>query len=119
MLKKYANMTNSARNVLGVLDEAVSNFMTAVGEGHHEDVLRAFFRLKVVDIGPLLIEVVATAKRASREAVASVMPEANGVLVVSSPKFEAILVPYSCRLYSVPLLSGGSTTKMSTACSSL
>jgi nuclear pore complex protein Nup133 len=97
-------MVHSAGNARSVLDEAVSNFMTAVGEGHHEDVLRAFFRLKIVDIAPLLIEVVATAKKASREvgrSMASVLPEANDAIVVSlqNPEQFRFLILADCAQF--------------------
>jgi nuclear pore complex protein Nup133 len=69
-----------------VLDEAVYDFMTAAEEGYHEDVLRAFFRLKIADIGALLVRVVAIAKKASqdtRQNTAKVLPEANQIVYVS------------------------------------
>jgi hypothetical protein len=72
--------------VHSIVDDAVYNFMTAAGEGDHEDILRAFFRLKVSDIGQVLSEVVNTTKRASRETgrnMATILPEANGAIYVS------------------------------------
>ena len=60
--------------------------MIAAGEGHHEDVLRAFFRLKIADIGNLLVGIVALAKKASqdtRHSMERILPEANQAIYVS------------------------------------
>ena len=38
---------NSEGESQGMFAEAVAGYMTDRGEGHHEDVLRAFFRLQV------------------------------------------------------------------------
>ncbi|KAH9934994.1 uncharacterized protein B0H18DRAFT_1082732 [Fomitopsis serialis] len=50
-----------------VLYDAVYAFMVAVGEGYHEDFVRAFFRLKIQDIGSLLPHVLEIVRQASRE----------------------------------------------------
>lgn len=73
-------------NMHSVLDEAAYTFMRAEDEGDHEDILRAFFRLKVGEIGRLLVEVVDTTLKMSREtgrSLGSILPEANRVLYVS------------------------------------
>jgi hypothetical protein len=73
--------------VHSILEEAVDAYMAAAGESEHEDTLRAFFTLKVADIGSLLVQVVSTTKRAGREvgrSMATILPEANCVIHVSS-----------------------------------
>ncbi|TFY65035.1 hypothetical protein EVJ58_g2238 [Rhodofomes roseus] len=50
-----------------VLYDAVYAYMESVEEGYHEDYVRAFFRLKVHDIGGLLPHVMETVRQASRE----------------------------------------------------
>ncbi|KAJ6502530.1 hypothetical protein C8R45DRAFT_622368 [Mycena sanguinolenta] len=67
-----------------VLSEAVELYMDSVREGHHEDIVRAFFRLRVSDIGLLLSEVtdvtVKLARNSGRDLV-EILPEANRVVL--------------------------------------
>ncbi|KAI0780884.1 Non-repetitive/WGA-negative nucleoporin C-terminal-domain-containing protein [Trametes elegans] len=67
-----------------VLHEAVYRYMNALGEGHHEDSLRAFLRLRVKDLGGLLPHVVESVRRSSSEMAgnsARVIPQANQVVL--------------------------------------
>lgn len=60
--------------------------MMACGEGHHEDVVRAFFRLKVADIGHLLIRVGDVTRRVAEGHgwnATEVLSEANRIVLVS------------------------------------
>ncbi|KAJ7940617.1 Non-repetitive/WGA-negative nucleoporin C-terminal-domain-containing protein [Mycena leptocephala] len=67
-----------------VLNEAVEVYMESVEEGQYEDVLRAFFRLRVGDMGSLLSQITdVTAKLAqnnSRDLV-ELLPEASRVVL--------------------------------------
>ncbi|KAJ7285784.1 hypothetical protein C8J57DRAFT_1431461 [Mycena rebaudengoi] len=68
-----------------VLNEAVENYMDGIEEGHHEDIMRAFFRLHVGDIGELLAQVTdVTAKLAQSDGsrdLSELLPEANRVVL--------------------------------------
>jgi nuclear pore complex protein Nup133 len=72
------------------LAEAVFIFMDANGEGHHEDFMRAFFRLKVRDLGALLPHVAEVLERSQHEVTHSrseTIPQANDILLVSPCSF--------------------------------
>lgn len=59
--------------------------MNEVGEGHHEDIVRAFFRFRVADIGALLPYVVDIIRKSAHELGRSLsvsLPEANHVVLV-------------------------------------
>ncbi|EIW51716.1 uncharacterized protein TRAVEDRAFT_136690 [Trametes versicolor FP-101664 SS1] len=65
-----------------VLHEAVYRYMNALGEGHHEDCLRAFLRLRVRDLGGLLPQVAELVRRSSSEMggkTAETIPQANQI----------------------------------------
>ncbi|XP_006458086.1 hypothetical protein AGABI2DRAFT_216285 [Agaricus bisporus var. bisporus H97] len=67
-----------------VLNDAVHDYMTEVGESAHEDVLRAFFRLRVSDIGRLIKKVKDAATAAARNTgrnIAEFLPEANRIVI--------------------------------------
>ncbi|KAF7796966.1 hypothetical protein EIP86_008154 [Pleurotus ostreatoroseus] len=58
--------------------------MNAVGEGHHEDLMRAFFRLKVQDLSALLPHVLSLVRRSSYELTRSLtdnVPQANDIVL--------------------------------------
>lgn len=60
--------------------------MNEVGEGHHEDVVRAFFRYKVRDLGNLLPHVVEITRISAHElgrSLSASLPEANSIVLVS------------------------------------
>ena len=60
-------------------------YMNAVGEGHHEDLMRAFFRLKVQDLSALLPHVLSLLRRSSYELTRSLTdnaPQANDIVLV-------------------------------------
>ncbi|KZT70169.1 hypothetical protein DAEQUDRAFT_709105 [Daedalea quercina L-15889] len=50
-----------------VLYDAIYAYLEATGEGYHEDFVRAFFRLKIRDLGGLLPHVVEIVRQASHE----------------------------------------------------
>ncbi|KAJ7685205.1 hypothetical protein DFH06DRAFT_34186 [Mycena polygramma] len=67
-----------------VLNEAVETYMESVHEGQYEDVVRAFFRLRVADIGLLLPHVTdVTAKLAQNSGrdLVELLPEASLVIL--------------------------------------
>lgn len=68
-----------------ILSEAVYGYMNQVSEGHHDDLMRAFFRLRVADIGRLLPHVRDGTRRLLGEAPAyppNILSEANGIVLV-------------------------------------
>lgn len=68
-----------------VLDEAVYAYMHAVGEGHHEDLLRAFFRLKVDNIAglfPHVLDIVRGSARELTRSLSDTVPQANRIALV-------------------------------------
>ena len=59
--------------------------MEEIGEAGHEDVMRAFFRLKIGDIGRLIkkvAQVTGEASRATGRNMIEFLPEANRVVLV-------------------------------------
>lgn len=61
--------------------------MSAVGEGYHEDVVRAFFRYKVGDIGSLLSHVMEHTRKSAYElgrSLSATLPEANRIVLVGN-----------------------------------
>ncbi|KII88453.1 hypothetical protein PLICRDRAFT_110437 [Plicaturopsis crispa FD-325 SS-3] len=94
--------TSSAQ---GVLTEAIREHMMACGEGHHEDVVRAFFRLKVADIGHLLIRVGDVTRRAAEGHgwnATEVLSEANRI-VLTVFKSALDYREYNLRVYGIAL----------------
>jgi nuclear pore complex protein Nup133 len=68
-----------------ILSEAVYGYMNHVGEGHHDDLMRAFFRLRVADIGKLLPHIRDGTRRQLGDVPANmtdVLSEANGIVLV-------------------------------------
>ncbi len=68
-----------------ILSEAVYGYMNQVGEGHHDDLMRAFFRLRVADIGKLLPHIRDGTRRQLGDVPANmtdVLSEANGIVLV-------------------------------------
>ncbi|KAI0797979.1 hypothetical protein C8Q75DRAFT_801881 [Abortiporus biennis] len=66
-----------------VLNEAVFTFMRGAGEGHHEDYIRAFFRLKVQDLGGLFPHIFAIVKRTTHDTrdAPIALTQANSVIL--------------------------------------
>lgn len=59
--------------------------MSEIGNGHHEDVMRSFFRSYVGDIGKLLkkvADIVNEESRSSGRNLIAILPEANRIVVV-------------------------------------
>jgi len=72
-----------------VLKDAVVAYMDEIGDGHHEDMMRVFFRSHVANIGHLLKKVADIVNAASKSPTGNVhalLPEANRVVVVSCGK---------------------------------
>ena len=60
--------------------------MEEVGDANHEDVMRAFFRSRVADMGKLIKKVVDVVMRAPAESdidLKRLLPETNRVVLVS------------------------------------
>ena len=79
---------SSAGHSHNVLTEAVYSFMQDAGEGHHEDYMRAFFRLQVQDLAALLPRINELIRRSSYEVTQSLtenLPQANDVVLVRRP----------------------------------
>ena len=90
--------------------DAVYAFMVAVGEGYHEDFVRAFFRLKIQDIGSLLPHVLEIVRQASREHPRSLPDDiwqANEIVLASLTSMDPIasLIARSRRSSSQPLIT--------------
>lgn len=69
------------------MNEVVYSYMEHVGEGHHEDFMRAFFRLRAQDVGELLAWTMSLLKRLEREApslptLGPALCEANRAILV-------------------------------------
>jgi nuclear pore complex protein Nup133 len=69
------------------LREAVYAYMKEVGEGHHDDFMRAFFRLRVHDIGELTSWMLPILNRVRAEApslpaLGPTLAEANRIVLV-------------------------------------
>ncbi|KXN86872.1 hypothetical protein AN958_09467 [Leucoagaricus sp. SymC.cos] len=67
-----------------VLNDAVHDLMSEARETSHEDVLRAFFRLRVADLGRLVKKVKTAATNASRNTsrnIVDFLPEANRIVI--------------------------------------
>ncbi|THH17812.1 hypothetical protein EW146_g3080 [Bondarzewia mesenterica] len=68
----------------GVLNDAIVKFMYNTGEGHHDDLMRAFFRLRIHDLGKLLPYVADFTRRSlneAPEAAGDILSESNNVLL--------------------------------------
>lgn len=71
------------------MNDVVYAYMCEAQEGHHEDFMRAFFRLRVVDIGRVVrkvIDVTANTAKETGRAVFNLLPEANRIVLVRSYK---------------------------------
>jgi nuclear pore complex protein Nup133 len=68
--------------------------MAELGETNHEDVMRAFFRTKVSDIGRLIrkvMEVINLSTKQTGRPVAELLPEGNRVVIVSPAPLPSVL----------------------------
>lgn len=71
--------------------------MEEMGDASHEDVVRAFFRSHVGDIGRLLKKVADTLGAVAKSAMGNVqtlLPEANRIVVVCSFPYLALLINF-------------------------
>ncbi|KAF8478553.1 Non-repetitive/WGA-negative nucleoporin C-terminal-domain-containing protein [Russula ochroleuca] len=86
-----------------ILSEAVYGYMNQVGEGHHDDLMRAFFRLRIADIGKLLPHIRDGTRRQLGDVPANlpgVLSEANGIiLTILNSAFE--YRDYNAGVYGV------------------
>ena len=84
-----------------VLKDAVISYMEEIGDGPHEDVMRAFFRYHVTDIAKLLKKVldVVHASRAASSTFSAILSEANRVVLVSSLLAPGIMCLFHNRLF--------------------
>jgi hypothetical protein len=87
---KHSLSINSSGHRRSILNEAVYAYMNDVGERHHEDFMRAFFRLSVRDVGELLGWIMHLLSRLERETanVQNMVPalcEANKATLVCQP----------------------------------
>lgn len=60
--------------------------MEEIGDIHHEDVMRAFFRSRVSEVGKLIKQVAEVAMRAPAESgiqLEQLLPETNQIVLVS------------------------------------
>ncbi|KAI0306443.1 Non-repetitive/WGA-negative nucleoporin C-terminal-domain-containing protein [Multifurca ochricompacta] len=100
------NETILQRRPYDILSEAVYGYMNQVGEGQHDDLMRAFFRLRAVDIGKLLPHVRDGTRRLLGEAptnVPNILSEANSiVLTILTSAFE--YRDYNAGVYGVESL---------------
>ncbi|KAF8077905.1 hypothetical protein FPV67DRAFT_1405325 [Lyophyllum atratum] len=88
-----------------ILNDAVHAYMAEIGQGHHEDIIRAFFRLRVGDIGLLVRKAgeaaTQTARLTGRDMI-EFLPEANRiVLTVLNSAFD--YREYNLGVYGVEL----------------
>ncbi|KNZ71793.1 Nucleoporin [Termitomyces sp. J132] len=88
-----------------ILNDAVHAYMQEINEGHHEDVIRAFFRFRLVDIGRLVGKVGEAATQAARltqRDIIEFLPEANRiVLTVLNSAFD--YRDYNLQVYGIDL----------------
>ncbi|KAF8921233.1 hypothetical protein CPB85DRAFT_1428242 [Mucidula mucida] len=74
----------SAGHTFSVLHDAVHSYMGDIQEGHHEDIMRAFFKLRVADVGMIVIripEILMRAVNTAAQDLAELLPEANRVVL--------------------------------------
>jgi nuclear pore complex protein Nup133 len=77
---------HSAGATHSVLNEAIFAYMNEVGEGHHDDIARAFFRYRAGDIGNLLPHVMEITRKSAYElgrSLSAALPETNRIVLVS------------------------------------
>ncbi len=85
--------------------------MSEIGDGHHEDVMRGFFRFYVGDIGKLLkkvADIVNEESRSSGRNLIAILPEANRIVVVC--KYQR----HSCKLSLIFLPRRSSSRHLNT-----
>ncbi|KAF8163334.1 methyltransferase type 11 [Crassisporium funariophilum] len=99
------NQHISSSSSQSILKDAVVAYMEELDDGPHEDVMRAFFRFRVRDIGKLLkkvLEVVMSSSRSVGGRVAHLLPEANRIVLAvvrSAFQYRA----YNLAIYGIVL----------------
>ncbi|KAF9564613.1 hypothetical protein CPC08DRAFT_684782 [Agrocybe pediades] len=79
----YYNESLSTSSSQSVLQDAVVAHMQEVGDGHHEDPVRAFFRTRVGEIGKVskkVVDVVKSAEKNSQSNINAQLAEASNIL---------------------------------------
>ena len=69
-----------------MLNDCVHAYMAELGELKHEDVMRAFFRTRVAELGRLIrkvVEVIRMSAEQTKRDVYQLLPEANQIVIVS------------------------------------
>jgi len=83
---RLIDMWHSSGATHSVLNEAIFAYMNEVAEGHHDDIVRAFFRYRVGDIGNLFSHVMEITRKSAYElgrSLSVALPEANRIVLVS------------------------------------
>lgn len=99
-----------------ILNDVVHAYMEDIGEGHHEDVMRTFFRLRVGEIGNIIKKVVAITTEAALltgRDIIEFLPEANRIVLVSPKTFRTSkpIDKFGHRLsYNLRLIIGSITS---------
>ncbi|KAF8636731.1 hypothetical protein AX17_003534 [Amanita inopinata Kibby_2008] len=78
------NMFLASSPTYSVLNDAVHVYMEEVGDTEHDDVMRAFFRLRVAEVGKLIKKVVEVATRVPAESdvtLDKLLPETNHIVL--------------------------------------
>jgi hypothetical protein len=81
---------HSAGHRYSILAETIFAFMSDADDSEHDDVVRAFFRYRVLDLGRLVSRILDITQRTEFETgrtLAEVLPEANSIVLVSNPIF--------------------------------
>ena len=98
------DLVDSTGHSHSVLSEAVHVYMYTIGEGHHEDVMRAFFRTRASDIYQLLPHVIDIVERATHErgrSLSNALPEANMIVLVRHDIHASVnaVANFDCRQF--------------------
>lgn len=91
-----------------MLKDAIQMYMHQIDDTAHEDLVRAFFRLHVGDLGKLLRAVADVVRSQANltSATSNVLLEANRVVIVSSSFSKGLVVAHTlpdCSLFCVRL----------------
>lgn len=81
----YHSQLLNAGITQSVLNEVVYTYMHEVGEGHHEDYMRAFFRLRVEDIASIFPQVISIVRSSSHDMtrdLPTALVQANAIILV-------------------------------------
>ncbi|OSX65290.1 hypothetical protein POSPLADRAFT_1054050 [Postia placenta MAD-698-R-SB12] len=102
---QHNNFLGASQSNSVLLYDAVLAYMDAVGEGNHDDFVRAFFRMKVEDLGGLLPYVLGIVRQSSYEHSLSLpddISQANWI-VVTILKSAISYREYNMAVYGITL----------------